>query len=115
MNTIIETIKNELNNDLLFEFLLPKIKHQIENPDPKHGVISPMYSVMPCFFDYYNVEELSKEQMNEADRIIKIIDNAFGGGWEDLSVKISKQQDLRANKMIRELKHTKNILRVLGS
>jgi hypothetical protein len=75
MNTIIETIKNELNNDLLFEFLLPKIKHQIENPDPKHGVISPMYSLMPCFFNYYNVEELSKEQMNEADRIIKIIDN----------------------------------------
>ena len=115
MNKIIETIKNELKNDLLFGFLLPKIKHQIENPESKYGVISPMYSLMSCFFDYYNVEELSKEQMNEADRIIKIVDDAFGGGWSELSAKISKQQDLRANEMIRELKHTKNILSVLGS
>jgi len=115
MNTIIETIKKELNNDLLFGILLPKIKHQIENPDPKYGVISPMYSLMPCFFDFYNVEELSNEQMKEADIVIKIVDDAFGGGWSELSAKISQEQDLRANEMIRELKHTKNIIRVLGS
>jgi hypothetical protein len=115
MNKIIETIKNELKNDLLFGFLLPKIKHQIENPDPKYGMLSPMYSLMPCFFDYYNVEELSNEQMKEADRIIKIVDDAFGGGWAELSAKIGQEQNLRANEMIEELKHTKNILRVLGS
>ncbi len=115
MNTIIETIKNELNNDLLFGFLLPKIKHQIENPEPEYGVISPMYSLIPCFFDYYNVQELSNEQMKEADRVIKIVDDAFGGGWSELSAKIGQKQDLRASKMITELKHMKNILRVLGS
>lgn len=112
---IIETIKRELNNDKLFSFLLPKIKHQIANPDPKYGVISPMYSLMSCFFDYYDVEELSNEQMNEADRVIKIVDDAFGGGWSDLSAKISQQQELRTNEMIKELKHTKSLLQVLGS
>jgi len=115
MNKIIETIKNELKNDLLFGFLLPKIKHQIENPDQKYGMLSPMYSLMPCFFDYYNVEELSNEQMKEVNRIIKIVDDAFGGGWDELSAKIGQEQDLRANEMIEKLKHTKNILRVLGS
>jgi hypothetical protein len=113
MNTITETIKNELKNDLLFGILLPKIKHQIENPDPKYGVISPMYSLMPCFFDYYNVEQLSKEQMNEADRVIKIVDDAFGGGWSELSAKITQEQDLRTNEMIIDLKHSKSLLQVL--
>ena len=112
---IIETIKKELTNDLLFGILLPKIKHQIENPDPKYGVVSPMYSLMPCFFGYYNVDELSNEQMQEADRVIKIVDNAFGGGWSEISAKISQEQDLRTNEMIIELKHTKSLLQVLGS
>ena len=115
MNKIIETIKKELNNDLLFGILLPKIKHQIENPDPKYGILSPMYSLMPCFFDYYNVEELSNEQMIEADRVIKIVDDTFGGGWYEMSAKISQEQNLRTNEMIRELKHTKSLLQVLGS
>ena len=114
MNKIIETIKKQLNNDLLFGILLPKIKHQIENPDPKYGVISPMYSLMPCFFDYYNVEELSNEQMKEADKVIKIVDDAFDGGWSELSAKIGRAQDLRTNEMIRELKHAKSVLQVLG-
>ena len=113
METIIETIKKDLNNDSLFNILLPKIKHQIENPDPNYGVISPMYSLMPCFFDYYNVEELSKEQMNEIDKVIKIVDNAFGGGWSELSAKITVQQDLRTKEVIKELKHTKNIINIL--
>jgi hypothetical protein len=112
---IIETIKKQLSNDLLFGILLPKIKHQIENPDPKYGVISPMYSLMPCFFDYYNVEELSNEQMKEADKVIKIVDDAFGGGWSEISAKISQEQDLRTNEIIRELKHTKSVLQVLES
>lgn len=115
MNKIIETIKKQLSNDLLFEILLPKIKYQIENPDHKYGVISPMYSLMPCFFDYYKVDELSNEQMKEADKVIKIVDDAFGGGWSELSGKISQEQDLRTNEMIRELKHTKSLLQVLGS
>lgn len=115
MNTIIEKIKNELNNDMLFDILLPKIKHQIDNPDPKYGIISPMYSLMPCFFDYYNVEHLSKKQMNEADKVIKIIDDAFGFGWSELSIKISQERELRTNEMISDLKHAKNVLIVLGS
>ena len=115
MNKIIETIKKQLNNDLLFGILLPKIKHQIENPDPKYGVISPMYSLMPCFFDYYNVDKLSNEQMQEADRVIKIVDDTFGGGWSKMSAKISQEQDSRSNEMIRELKHVKSVLQVLGS
>jgi len=114
MNTIIKTIKQDLKNDILFNILLPKIKHQIENPDPKYGIISPMYSLMPCFFDYHNTEELSNEQMKEADRIIKIVDHAFGGGWAELSAKIGHEQELRANEMIKELKHNKNILKVLA-
>lgn len=114
MKSIIETIKKQLNNDLLFGILFPKIKHQIENPDPKYGVISPMYSLMPCFFDYYNVEELSNEQMKEADRVIKIVDDAFGGGWTEMSAKIGQEQDLRINEMIRELKHTKSVMQILG-
>lgn len=113
--SIIEKIKNDLNNDLLLGFLLPKIQHQINNPDPTYDVISPMYSLMPCFFDYYNVDVLSTEQQNEAERVIKIVDNAFGGGWSELSGKISQQQDLRTNEMIRELKHVKSVLQVLGS
>jgi hypothetical protein len=115
MNTIIEKIKQDLKNDILFNILLPKIKRQIENPDPKHGVISPMYSLMPCFFDYYNVDELSSEQMKECDKFIEIVDNAFGGGWSELSAKISQEQDFRTNEMIKELKHAKNIFRVFGS
>lgn len=115
MNIIIATIRKELNNDLLFGILLPKIKFQIENPDTTYGVISPMYSLMPCFFDFYNVDELSNEQIKEADRVVKIVDNAFGGGWSKLSAKISQEQELRAKEMIRELKHMKNIIRVLGS
>jgi hypothetical protein len=114
MNKIIETIKKELNNDLLFGILLPKINYQIENPDPKYGVISPMYSLMPCFFDYYNVDELSTEQMQEADKVIKIVDDAFGFGWSEMSAKITNEQHLRANEMIRDLKHIKSVLQVLG-
>ena len=114
MRTILETIKQNLNNDLLFEILLPLINQQIETPDTKYGVISPMYSLMPLFFDYYNVEELSKEQMKEADRIIKVVDDAFGGGWYELASKISQQQDLRAKEMINELRHTRNIIKALS-
>jgi len=115
METIIETIKKDLKNDPLFNILLPKIKHQIENPDPKYGIISPMYSLMPCFFDYYNVEELSKEQMNEIDKVIKIVDNAFGGGWSELSAKITVQQELRTRNVLQELKHLKPVIKVAAS
>jgi len=115
MKNIIETIKNNLNNDVLFELLLPKIKYQIENPDPKYGVISPMYSLMPCFFDYYKVDELSNNQMQEAEKVIKLVDKAFGGGWSELSSKIKESQDLRTKEIISELKHESSILKVLGS
>lgn len=114
-NTITDNIEKELNNQRLFHLLLPKIKYQIDNPDPKYGVISPMYSLMPCFFDYFNTDILSEENQKEAERIIYIVDKAFGGGWNDLSKKITEQQDLRTNEMIRELKHTKDILQILGS
>lgn len=115
MNTIIERIKNDLKNDILFKILLPKIEYQIQNPHPKYGIISPMYSLIPCFFDYYDVEQLSKEQMNEADKVIKIVDDAFGFGWFELSIKISQERELRTNEMISDLKHAKNILMLLGS
>ncbi len=112
MNTIIETIKKDLNNDRLFSLLLPKIQHQIDNHDPNYGILSPMYSLMPCFFDYYNVDELSTDQMNEVERVIKIVDDAFGGGWSEFSLKMSIDRELRTNEMIRELKHARSILSV---
>ena len=111
--SIIEKIKSDLNNDLLLEVLLPKIKHQINNPELTYGVISPMYSLMPCFFDNFNVDKLSNEQMKEADRVIKLVDAAIGGGWSELSGKISQQQEIRTNEMIRELKHFKSVVQVL--
>jgi hypothetical protein len=114
MSKIIDKIKTDLNNDVLFEVLLPKIQYQIDNPDKKYGVISPMYSLMPCFFDYFDVEELSQEQMQEADRVINIVDNAFGGGWSDLSTKIAQERESRTKQMIMDLKHLKNVLIVLG-
>ena len=115
MNNIIETVREELNNEKLFSFLLPKIKFQIDNPDAKYGVISPMYSLMPVFFDYFDTDTLSENNQNEAERIIAIVDKAFGGGWSDLSKKISQQQDFRTNEMIRELKYAKSVLQVLGT
>jgi hypothetical protein len=103
MSTIIEKIKTELNNDTLFEILLPKIKHQIDFPDPEYGVISPMYSLMPLFVDYYKSDELSQEQLNECDRVIRLIDNAFGFGWAELSSAINQKQLLRAKNLLKQL------------
>ena len=114
MNTIIETIKQHLNNDHLFEVLYPKIISQIENPHPEYGVISPSYSLMSCFFDYYNVDVLSNEQMIEVDRVVKIVDDAFGFGWQKLFNEINKKQEIRANEMISDLKHTKQMIQVLS-
>lgn len=111
---IIEKIKKELNNQKLFEVLLPKIQFQIENPDPNYGILSPMYSLMPCFFDYFNTDFLSTANQMEAERVIAIVDNAFGGGWSDLSAKITQNQEFRTNEMIMELKHLKSVITVLG-
>ena len=110
---ILEKIKTDLNNDRLFKIIDSKIVYQIENPDKNYGVISPMYSLMPCFFDYFNVDVLTPEMQNEAEKVIKIVDNAFGGGWEDLSEKITIEQETRTVEMISQVKLLKNILSVL--
>jgi hypothetical protein len=86
---IIEKIKNEIKDEGMLSLILPKVIYQIENPDSNYGIISPMYSLMPCFFDYFNVDVLTSEQQNEAERIINIVDTAFGGGWDELSIKMS--------------------------
>lgn len=113
VESIIETIKKNLNDERMFNLLLHKIEYQINNPDPNYGIISPMYSLMPCFFDYYNVEELTNEQMQYADKVIKIVDDAFGGGYRELSYKITIEQDFKTDNLIKDLKHTKNVLEVL--
>lgn len=103
MNPIAQKIKEDLKNDMLFYLLLPKINKHIDTPDKDYGMISPSYSIMTEIFDYYNVDELSNEELNYVDKVVGIIDNAFGTSWRDVFAKMRLDNQARQLHLYKQL------------